>query len=292
VAAAGDALIGKLVNRHIETVCGSFLDDIANTVKSIASPITDTVASTLKQFKGPISAAATAAAAGGAALIPGVGPLAAPLAGKLAGDLVNSTLGDAKAQQTVAQATQQAQTDPTVAAALDQAKKAVAHSTVAHHVHHMGHRARHGHRGAQQQINQVVADAQQGDPVAKAAMQLVSNLSQGQTGAPGWVSGWYDVVGSAVDDIRERARGHATIKPGNAAGVIQMVDRSFHSRGFPSLDDAIDWLQRSTQRRDDFLYAAAYEKDRAGNAFIQAEEFGSGARPVAAQIRGCGAYVG
>ena len=94
------------------------------------------------------------------------------------------------------------------------------------------------------------------------------------------VGQWYDVVGAAIDDVREQARAHANQKPGNAAGVIQTVDGNFHARGFPSLDDAVDWLQRSTARRAEFTYAAAYEKASDGTAYVQAEEFGATASPT------------
>ena len=94
---------------------------------------------------------------------------------------------------------------------------------------------------------------------------------------------WHDVVGAAigaaVDDLRERARAYAVPKAGNAAGVIQTADNRFTARGFRSLDDAIDWLQRSTARRADFIYAAAYEKGNDGSAYIQAEEFGGAQAP-------------
>ncbi len=110
---------------------------------------------------------------------------------------MNSTLGDAQAQQSVAQAQQQAKVDPTAAVALDQAKKAVAHSAVAHHVHHMGRRAAAGQPGAQQQIQQVVADAQKGDPVAQEVLSLLPQLWGQLTGGPAPAVGawpWYQVA--------------------------------------------------------------------------------------------------
>lgn len=291
VGAAEDMIVGALVARHVDTICGSFLGDIAGAVKGVASGIAGGVASTFKALKGPIGAAAGVAAAAGAAAIPGVGPIAAPIAGKLANDLVQAAAGDDKAKKTVQQAAQQAQTDPAVAVALQQAKKAVANSTAAHHVQETAKKAARGDSSAQQQIAMVAEDAQQGDPAAKAVADLVANAMKSEWGAKLWenvtgrgpstISGWYDiVVGAAADDLRERARGFATKKPGNAAGVIQMADRTFHSRGFPSLDDAIDWLQRSTGRREDFLYAAAYEKGSDGTAYIQAEEFGGPRTPT------------
>ena len=94
----------------------------------------------------------------------------------------------------------------------------------------------------------------------------------------GWydiVSGqWYDIVGATIDDVRDKARAHAVTKPGTAAGVLITLDGQLHGRGFNKLDDAIGWLQHITRNRGSFTYAAAYEKDTAGAAYIQDEEFG------------------
>jgi len=297
VGAAEDALVGALVARHVDTVCGSFLGDIAGVVKSATGGLAGGVARTFKKFKGPIGKAAGLAAAAGAAAIPGVGPLAAPIAGKLANDLVQATAGDEKAKKAVAKATKEATTDPAVKLALDQATKAVANSTVAHHVQDTAKKAARGDSNAQQDIVKVADDAQQGDPAAKAVADLVANAMKSEWGAKLWekatgrgpetVSGWYDVVGSwydaigaAFDDIRANAKAYAGTKSGNAVGVIQTVDGRFHGRGFRSLDDAIDWLQRVSRQRESFTYAAAYEKAADGTAYIQQEEFGGTSRPA------------
>ena len=120
------------------------------------------------------------------------------------------------------------------------------------------------------------------------------------SGPPPSVNGWYEIVNAVigcdrchsasvrqrhslvsgpVDDLREKARAHAFTRPGKAAAVIMTVDGRVHGRGFPSLDAAIDWLQHITRNRGAFAYAAAYEKDRAGNAYIQDEEFGRAQPP-------------
>jgi hypothetical protein len=200
VGEAVDAVVGQLVGRHVGTICGSFLDDIAGAVSSAASGLAGGVAETFKSLKGPIAAAASSAAASGAGMIPGVGQFAAPVAGKLANDLVQSTAGDAAAKQRVEQANQQAQTDPTVAAVLDIAQKAVANSTAAHHVQETAKRAARGHRHSQRQIARVAQDAERGDPAAKAVADLVANAMHSEWGAKLWegvtgrgpatVSGW------------------------------------------------------------------------------------------------------
>jgi hypothetical protein len=297
VGAAEDALVGALVARHVDTVCGSFLGDIAGVVKSATRGLAGGVANTFKKFKGPIGGAAALAAMAGASAIPGIGPIAAPIAGKLANDLVQAGLGDAKAKKAVAKASKEALTDPAVKLALEQATKAVANSTVAHHVQDTAKKAARGDSKAQQDIVKVADDAQKGDPGAKAVADLVANAMKSEWGAKLWekatgrgpetVSGWYDVVGSwydivgaAIDDIRANAKAYAGTKSGNASGVIQTVDGRLHGRGFRSLDEAVDWLQRSTHDKTSFTYAAAYEKAADGTAYIQAEEFGGTARPA------------
>ena len=84
-----------------------------------------------------------------------------------------------------------------------------------------------------------------------------------------------DVVGAAIDDYRARAKQIASAKRGNAVGVIYTPGGLWHRFSFTSLDDAIDWLQASTQRdKSSFVYAAAFEKGRDGVAYVQDEEIG------------------
>lgn len=302
VGAAEDMIVGALVARHIDTIAGSLLGDIAGAVKGAVGGIASGVSSTFKKLKGPIGAAAGIAAAAGAAAIPGIGPIAAPIAGKLANDLVQSVGGDESAKKKVAQAQQQAKTDPAVALALEQATKAVANSTAAYHIKDTAKQAARGDAQAQQQIVKVADDAQKGDPAAKAVADLVANAMKSEWGAklwegvtgrgPGTVSGqwydvvgqWYEMVGAVLDDTREKARAHAITKPGSAAGVLIDVEGKLHGRGFRNLDDAIDWLQHITRNRGSFTYAAAYEKDSSGAAFIQAEEVGSTPQPAPSPV--------
>jgi hypothetical protein len=294
VGAAENLIVGALVSRHIDTVAAGILGDIGGAVTSaargLAGGIAGGVASTFRKLRGPIGTAAGIAAAAGASTIPGVGPIAAPLAAKLATDIVQSVAGNPEAQKAVAAAAQQAKTDPAMAAALDQATKAVANSTAAYHVQDTATKAARGDAAAQQQIVQVADDAQKGDPAAKVVADLVANAMKSEWGAKLWeqvtgrgpetISGWYDIVGAALDDFREKARAHAVTKPGSAAGVLLTVDGRLHGRGFRNLDDAIDWLEHITRNRESFTYAAAYEKDASGNAYIQAEEIGGTSRQL------------
>ena len=523
VAEAENLIVGALVARHIDTIAAGILGDIAGAVTGAVKGIAGGVASTFKKFRGPIGAAAGIAAAAGASAIPGVGPIAAPIAAKLANDLVQSAAGNPAAQKQVAQAAQQAQTDPAVAVALEQATKAVANSTAAHHVQDTAKKAARGDAASQQQIAQVTTDAEKGDPAAKAVADLVANAMKSEWGAKLWeqvtgrgpgtistiptgtptaagwydivgqwydivggevvvvgsfwskvknglltvtltkatnqfikdnklepyvklaatavvtayggpaagaaagalsgpimslgvedkqqadaaqksvegvkgmaqqtdpalapavdiakaavdqtatayqvsqmvkdakagnpgaqkaladlhaaasrgdqnaaaalqaaevldralgrgqeqqnapappvgqwydiadtvirmagttstsvgcppygaaIGGWYDIVGAAIDDTREKARAHAVTKPGTAAGVLITTEGQLHGRGFRNLDDAISWLDHITRNRGSFTYAAAYEKDASGAAYIQAEEMGGTSRPA------------
>ena len=315
VGAAEQLIVGALVARHNDTIAAGIIGDIAGAASSAVRGLAGGVrglagglASSFRKLKGPIGAAAGIAAAAGASAIPGVGPIAAPIAAKLANDLVQSAAGDPSAQQAVAQAARQAETDPAMAAALQQATTAVANSAAAHHVQDTAKKAARGDSASQQQIVQVATDAEQGDPAAKAVAEMVANAMKSEwaaklweqaTGrgpstvstippvtptAAGWydiVGQWYDIVGAAIDDTREKARAHAVTKPGTAAGVLITTEGQLHGRGFRNLDDAISWLDHITRNRGSFTYAAAYEKDASGAAFIQAEEMGGTSQPGA-----------
>jgi hypothetical protein len=315
---AGKMVVGALVSRHIRTIAGSWIDDLGSAISAAVSSVGGGIKHTFQKYKKPIGVAAGIAASAAASEIPGAGPAAAPLAGKLANDLVNSTGGNTPAQQSVAQAQQQAKTDPTVAVALNAAQNAVVNTAAAYHVQETAKAAAQGNTQAQKQIVQVATDAQNGDPAAKAVADIVANAMQSEWGADLWtsltgrgpdtVSGqWYDVVGcvprtyagqwvdivgqslQALDTVREQARAHAVTKPGPAAGVVITADGRAQGRGFRTLDDAIDWLDHVTRNRGSFTYAAAYEKDANGAAYIQAEEVGgssqTGPQQASAPIR-------
>ena len=203
------------------------------------------------------------------------------------------------------------QTDPALAPAVDIAKAAVDQTATAYQVSQMVKDAKAGNPGAQKALQDLRDAAGRGDQNAAAALQAAEVLDraldrgQEQPNAPGpavgqWydiadtvirmagmtstavgcppygaaVGGWYDIVGAAIDDTREKARAHAVTKPGTAAGVLITTEGQLHGRGFRNLDDAISWLDHITRNRGSFTYAAAYEKDASGAAYIQAEEIG------------------
>jgi hypothetical protein len=291
VGEAVNAIVGELIGCHCGTICGSFLGDIAGVVKgaahgiaSAAGKLSGGVASTLKKLKGPIGAAAATAAASAAMAIPGVGPFVAPIAGKLANDLVQSAAGDPHAQQQVAQAQQQAKTDPTIALALETATKAAANAAVAHHVQDTAKQAVQGSPLAQQLIARVVAEAQQGDPAAKAVIDLISNALR-----PATVSGWYDVVGQwhdivgavqpgatepagdALGRFRRHAIGAAHQVNARVVGYVVMTANvlapgvpahpDVRTYGFASVNEAASWYRDWLSAPGAYWYVAAFDKD-------------------------------
>ena len=87
-------------------------------------------------------------------------------------------------------------------------------------------------------------------------------------------------IGQATDGIREQAKIFAYAKAlatgtqGNAVGVVHLVDGSWSTSSFGSLDDAIDWLGRLTAHKERYTYAGAFDKASDGTAYVQQEEFG------------------
>jgi len=300
-----------VMNMHPYVIVGSFWDDVGNAVLTI------TGTKLTNQFIHDNHLEGVVGLAGQAVATFYGGPAAGAAAGALAPSIMSLGVEDKKKAKS-AQANVQGvkavarQAGPQMAQAVDLAHGALQHTATAYHVAQIVKDAKAGNPQAQQSIANLQAAAASGDPQSKRALDAASMLDAAQQAAgpaPGPPVGeWQQIagmvigcvaceaqsvrhnavgaaIGAAIDDLRERARGYATAKPGGAAGVIQMADGRFHVRGFPNLDAAIDWLQRSTSRRGDFIYAAAYEKSRDGSAYIQDEEFGaggSGAIPAAA----------
>lgn len=187
IRAAGQVLVGAAMDKAGALYCAGWFDSItnaigsaakgvANGVASAAGTVANTVGHTLVKLKGPIAAAAGTAAAAGAMAIPGVGPMVAPMAGSLATSLVNAAAGgDDQAQAaaaTVASASQAAQTDPTVAKALDLAHKAAAQSTAAYHVTQTAANAAAGSPDAITQLTDLANAASKGDASAQNALDI------------------------------------------------------------------------------------------------------------------------
>lgn len=183
VNAAGDELVGALLDQHVGVACSGFLDDIGNALKGAGVSIYRGVTETVQKLKGPITIAAT-----GAATAFG-GPAAGAAASQLVGPIIDSAANLGKDTPAKAAAEQQAKTDPLAAAALATAKDAVAHTIAAFHVTETAKQAAAGQPAAQQQIAQVTRDAEKGDPVAHAVAPLVAHgfstaIAARQTGSP------------------------------------------------------------------------------------------------------------
>lgn len=197
IAAAGDAMIGALVERHISVACAGWLDDIGNAVKGIGSGVSHAVTGTLKALKGPIMIAATAAATAYG------GPAGGALASQLVGPVLDQVAGKDAPQ--VAAAEQAAKTDPAVAHALSSAKNAVAHTVAAYHVRETTKAAAAGHPVARQQIASVAQQAQSGDPVAQSAADVIAHTIADRAQHSQWGANiWEQLTG----------RGPATVSSG------------------------------------------------------------------------------
>lgn len=289
IGVAGDAMVGVMVGNHVAVMTGGWLSDIGGAIGG-----------TLRKLQPVISTVATgvAKAYGGEAAGAAAGALAPTITNLQANAL--DPKGDpkkkAQAQAALQRINQDAKTDPAAAQALAAANQAVKNTAVAYHVKDTAQRAAAGDAAAQKDINNLVTAAEQGDPAAKSTFDVLAQTfaqeaMTSEAGAKLWEkltgrgpdvisSGWYDIIGAALADVREKARAHAVTKPGIAAGVLISLDGRLHGRGFRNLDDAIDWLQHITRNRGSFTYAAAYEKAADGSAFIQDEEIGGTSQPA------------
>jgi hypothetical protein len=173
VSAAGDALVGALLDHHTHVACAGWLDDIGHAIGG-----------TLRTLKPVISIAATgvATAFGGPAAGAVAGQLVGPLTDVGADALNPQKKTPAQAQQVqnskkiIAQAKEQAKTDPVMAKALAAAHRAVAHTTVAYHVKETVQKAAQGDPVAQQRSQQLAKAADQGDPAAQSAMDIAKQV--------------------------------------------------------------------------------------------------------------------
>lgn len=196
VRAAGDAMVGALLEQHVGTVCAGWFDDLKHSVsravhgiEGAARSAYGTVGHTLAKLKGPIAVAAGFAAAGAASAIPGVGVALGPIAGNLAEKLVASAAGDGSAKKAVQQAMAEAQADPKLGKALDLAHKAVAQTTVAYHIAETAKAAAAGDASATEQIQKLGAKAAEGDPAAQVAMDLANQTADAAADSATAVSG-------------------------------------------------------------------------------------------------------
>lgn len=184
VRAAGDAMVGALIDQHVDAVCAGWWDDVTDAVSSVGSAIKGGVMAVhhaasgiVQKLKGPITLAATAVAT-----VYG-GPAGGALAAKLTGPIIDATADIGKdnksakaAQKVVATVKNAAKSSPGIARALRAAQAAVVHTTAAYHVAETVKNAAVGDPAAQQQVVKMDQAAQDGDPAAQIAMELAGKV--------------------------------------------------------------------------------------------------------------------
>jgi hypothetical protein len=73
---------------------------------------------------------------------------------------------------------------------------------------------------------------------------------------------WHTTIGTAVDDVRARAKSLAAKRAGSVIGVIHTAkDNLWHALAFHDVDDADDWFGTATHDPGAFTYAAYFDKD-------------------------------
>lgn len=183
VQASGELLIGALYNQHCQEVSAGWLDSIGDAF----SGAWHAVAQTIQKYKGPITVAATAVAKAYG------GETSGQLASQLTGPVIDAAAGSGdrkqQAQQVVAIATQAAQTQPKIAAALSAAQTAAAQTAAAYHVTSTAIDALRGNPEAMGKLDQLRADAASGDPAARRALDLVTLALQSMRGQDSGASG-------------------------------------------------------------------------------------------------------
>lgn len=212
VDAAGDEMANVMVGHHVAVMTSGLFDDIGGALKSVGGAVGGTLRTLAPVIQTVATGVATAyggpaAGAAAAQLVPMVTNLQANLL-----DPKGDPAKKAQAAQKLQQLRQVAASDPAAAQALAAANKAVKNTTVAYHVKQAVDKAAAGDRTAQQDVSTVVEKAQQGDPAAKSAYEviaqaLVDKAQHSDWGAklweqitgrgPGTVSSgqWYDIVG-------------------------------------------------------------------------------------------------
>ena len=172
VQTAGDTLVGALIEEHVHSICGSWWSDLKHTFWHAQHA----VAKTIQKFKVPITMASTAVATyyGGAS--------AGAAASKLTGPIIDASAGDTAAkkqlaQQALAKAQAEAQTNPTAAKALSAAQTAVAQTTAAYHTVQTVANAAKGNPDAQKQLAELQNAADNGDVQAQKLLGVASDAT-------------------------------------------------------------------------------------------------------------------
>jgi hypothetical protein len=168
VEAAGDLLVGALIDQHCTTLSAGLWHSLTHAVYGVHHA----VAKTVQQFKGPITVAASAVAT-----VYG-GPAAGAAAAKFTGPLIDGVANDFRSQKdtkvVIDAAHEAAKTDPRIAKALADAHKAVADTAAAYHITATAADAAAGDPVAAQKVADLDRAASNGDLAAQQAMSVIT----------------------------------------------------------------------------------------------------------------------
>jgi hypothetical protein len=184
VEAAGDLLVGALIDQHSATVSAGWWHSLTRSISHAVSDVHHAVTKTVQKFKAPISVAATAVAT-----VYG-GPAGGAAAAKLTGPIIDAMAGDGRANKgakaVVDAAHAAAQSDPRLAKALADAHKAVSDTAAAYHLTSTAANAAGGDPDAARKLADLDRAAQGGDAAAQRAMSVITEAFATATdeGAP------------------------------------------------------------------------------------------------------------
>lgn len=168
VEAAGDLVVGALVDQHSTTLSAGWWHSLTHAVYDVHHA----VAKTVQKFKAPITIAATAVATAYG------GPAAGAAASKFTGPIIDAVADDFKtrkdAKAVIDAAHVAAQSDPHMAKALADAHKAVADTAAAYHLTSTAADAASGDRSAAQKLVDLDRAAASGDTAAQRAMSVIT----------------------------------------------------------------------------------------------------------------------
>ena len=250
--AAGQALVGAFVDQHRATYCAGWWHSLTHpiaTIEHAASSVGTGVAHTLKALKAPIAVASAAAA------VYFVGPTAGPMAAQLSSSLIDAANGDASAQQLVQTAQAVAQTNPTVAQALQGAQQAVTQTTAAYHTVQTVANAANGDPHAQSQVLELAQSAAGGDPAAQQLMNIAQQVTGAAAAAPAPAT-----TSGAAPGVRELAVAAVKASPFRVVGYVQPKGNPSQIREFQSADEADDWYGSWLSMPHAFEYVAYFDK--------------------------------
>lgn len=198
VDAAGDLLVGALIDQHSATMSAGWWHSLTHAIYDVHHAM----AKTVQKFKKPITIAATAVATAYG------GPAGGAAAAKFTGPIIDAVANDFHsgkgkgAKEIVDAAHAAAQNDPRVAKALADAHKAVADTAAAYHLTSTAAEAAGGDSDATRKLADLDRAASSGDSAAKRAMSVItqafSTAADNAAGDPPTSSGGWPLVPFAL----------------------------------------------------------------------------------------------